>query len=253
MDISTTVAAISGGASGLGAATAEILTLTGAKVILLDLDESTGHSKAEELGAKACFFPADVTDENSLKEAFSRGSMEFGTINAMINCAGIAAGERTLGKDGPHKAETFQKTIDINLVGSFNCARLASEIMQKNDPNQDGERGVIVHTASVAAIEGQTGQTAYSASKGGILGLTLPMARDLASLGIRVMAIAPGLFRTPMLEGLPEKVKDALSDQPLFPKRLGEPGEFGKLVQTIIENPYLNGSSIRLDGGVRLP
>lgn len=253
MDITKTVALVSGGASGLGAAVSRTLVQSGARVVSLDRDGEKGEALSQELGPNARFAQTDVTSETSIETARDWALSEFGTITAAINCAGIATAEKTMGRDGPHVLETYQRTIDINLVGSFNLCRLAAEAMAENAPNEDGERGVLVNTASVAAFDGQKGQAAYAASKGGVVGMTLPLARDLASLGIRSMAIAPGLFLTPMLEGLPEAAQEALASQPLFPKRLGKPEEFGSLVRFIIESPYLNGSTIRLDGGIRLP
>ncbi len=247
------VALVSGGASGLGAATTRAIVGAGGKVVMLDRDADKGRALATELGDAVCFAEADVTDEGSLQTARDWALSEFGTITAAVSCAGIAVASKTVGRDGAHPLDSFQRSIDINLVGSFNLARLAAEAMQDNAPDADGQRGVIIHTASVAAFEGQKGQPAYAASKGGVVGMVLPMARDLAEQGIRVMAIAPGLFLTPMLEGLPEAAQEALAQQPLFPKRLGRPAEFGAMVNTIIASPYLNGSVIRLDGGIRLP
>ena len=247
------VALVSGGASGLGAATTRAIVGAGGKVVMLDRDADKGRALATELGDAARFAEADVTDEGSLQTARDWALSEFGTITAAVSCAGIAVASKTVGRDGAHPLDSFQRSIDINLVGSFNLARLAAEAMQDNAPDADGQRGVIIHTASVAAFEGQKGQPAYAASKGGVVGMVLPMARDLAEQGIRVMAIAPGLFLTPMLEGLPEAAQEALAQQPLFPKRLGRPAEFGAMVNTIIASPYLNGSVIRLDGGIRLP
>ncbi|MEM9583184.1 MAG: 3-hydroxyacyl-CoA dehydrogenase [Pseudomonadota bacterium] len=247
------VALISGGASGLGAASARAIVDAGGQVVLLDRDAIRGQALAAELGERARFAQTDVTDENSVETARDWAQSEFGLISAVVNCAGIAIASKTVGRDGAHPLADFQRSIDINLVGSFNVARLGAEAMQDNAPDADGQRGVIINTASVAAFEGQKGQPAYAASKGGIVGMTLPMARDLAGQGIRVMAIAPGLFLTPMLEGLPEEAQAALASQPLFPKRLGRPEEFGAMVNTIIASPYLNGSTIRLDGGIRLP
>ncbi|PTX56118.1 NAD(P)-dependent dehydrogenase (short-subunit alcohol dehydrogenase family) [Litoreibacter ponti] len=253
MDISQTVALISGGASGLGAASARVIVAGGGKVVLLDRDAERGATLASELGEGARFAQTDVTSESSVETARDWALSEFGRITGAVNCAGIAIAAKTVGRDGAHPLADFQRSIDINLVGSFNVCRLAAEAMQDNDPNADGERGVLINTASVAAFDGQKGQPAYAASKGGIVGMTLPMARDLAGIGVRTMAIAPGLFLTPMLEGLPEAAQEALASQPLFPKRLGKPEEFGKLVRFIIESPYLNGSTVRLDGGIRMP
>ncbi|MEM6596047.1 MAG: SDR family NAD(P)-dependent oxidoreductase [Pseudomonadota bacterium] len=247
------VALVSGGASGLGAAAARAIVEAGGQVVLLDRDAEKGAVLALELGDAARFAETDVTDEGSVQTARDWALSEFGAITAAVNCAGVAIAEKTVGRDGPHSLAGFQASVDINLVGSFNVARLAAEAMAQNTPDRDEQRGVIIHTASVAAFEGQKGQPAYAASKGGIVGMVLPMARDLASQGIRCMAIAPGLFLTPMLEGLPDAAQEALASQPLFPQRLGRPSEFGAMVNTIIAQPYLNGSVIRLDGGIRLP
>ncbi|MEM7470175.1 MAG: SDR family NAD(P)-dependent oxidoreductase [Pseudomonadota bacterium] len=248
-----TIALISGGASGLGAAAAAALVGAGGKVVLLDRDAAKGQALVSALGEAARFAQTDVTDEASVQTARDWALSEFGAITAVVNCAGIAVASKTVGRDGAHPLASFQASVDINLVGSFNVARLCAEAMAENEPDPDGQRGVIIHTASVAAFEGQKGQPAYAASKGGIVGMVLPMARDLASIGVRVMAIAPGLFLTPMLEGLPDAAQEALASQPLFPNRLGRPEEFGAMVTTIIKQPYLNGSVIRLDGGIRLP
>lgn len=253
MDISQTVALVSGGASGLGAASARAIVGAGGKVVLLDRDAERGAALAQELGEAARFAETDVTSGESVETARDFALSEFGRITAAVNCAGIAIASKTVGRDGAHPLADFQRTIDINLVGSFNVCRLAAEAMCDNAPNADGERGVLVNTASVAAYEGQKGQPAYAASKGGVAAMSLPMARDLAGQGIRTMAIAPGLFLTPMLEGLPDAAKEALASQPLFPQRLGRPEEFGDLVCFIIGAAYLNGSTIRLDGGIRLP
>lgn len=247
------VALISGGASGLGAASARAIVGAGGKAVLLDRDAARGEALAAELGEAVRFAQTDVTQEASVETARDWALSEFGTISVVVNCAGIAIAAKTVGRDGAHPLADFQRSIDINLVGSFNVARLGAEAMQDNEPDADGQRGVIINTASVAAFDGQKGQPAYAASKGGIVGMTLPMARDLAGQGIRVMSIAPGLFLTPMLEGLPQEAQAALAAQPLFPKRLGRPEEFGAMVNTIIGAPYLNGSVIRLDGGIRLP
>ncbi len=250
MDFSTQKIVVTGAASGLGRATAQVLRDAGAQVAILDRDAS-GHDVADAMGAT--FQSVDVTDEASVKAAVTGAAQAMGGLTGAVNCAGIATGETTLGRDGPMPLANFKRTVDINLVGSFNIARDAAEIMAENAPDPDGLRGVIVNTASVAAFEGQRGQTAYASSKGGIVGLTLPLARDLARSGIRAMAIAPGIFRTPMLEGLGEEVMDGLAQDVVCPKRLGHPSEFGDLVKFIISAPYLNGSVIRLDGAIRLP
>lgn len=253
MDISQTVAVVSGGASGLGAASARAIVAGGGRVVLLDRDATRGAAMASDLGENARFAQADVTSADSVETARDFALSEFGKITAAVNCAGVATAAKTVGREGAHPLAEFQRTIDINLVGSFNVCRLAAEAMQDNAPNADGERGVLINTASVAAFDGQKGQPAYAASKGGIAAMSLPMARDLANIGVRSMAIAPGLFLTPMLEGLPEAAQEALASQPLFPQRLGKPSEFGSLVAFIIGAAYLNGSTIRLDGGIRLP
>ncbi len=250
MQISKTRAIITGAASGLGEATARALREGGAEVMILDRDAPRGEAVAREIGAG--FAELDVTDEASAAHAIAAAGEYLGTLNACINCAGIATAERTLGRKGPHGLESFRRTVDINLVGSFNVLRLAAVAMAENAPDESGQRGVIVNTASIAAFDGQKGQAAYAASKAGIAGMTLPLARDLASLGIRVMAIAPGIFLTPMLIGLGEEVIEGLSADVTFPKRLGRPEEFAALVRFILENDYLNGEVIRLDGALRM-
>lgn len=250
MQISSTKAIITGGASGLGEATARKFRDAGAAVTLFDLDAERGQRVADEIGAR--FAKVDVTDEDSVAAGIATAVEATGGISACVNCAGIATGEKTVGKNGPHALGSFRKTIDINLVGSFNVLRLAAAEMAKNDPNEDGERGVIVNTASIAAFDGQKGQAAYAASKAALAGLSLPVARDLAATGIRIMAIAPGIFLTPMLEGLGQDLIDTLSADVTFPKRLGKPSEYAKLAQFIVENPYLNGETIRLDGALRM-
>ena len=250
MHIDQTAAIITGAASGLGEATARHFRARGAQVTMLDRDAARGRAVADEIGAQ--FIETDVTDEPSVQAAIAAAHKAMGRITAAINCAGIATGARTLGRDGPHPLNAFRRAIDINLVGSFNVARLAAAEMAKNDPAPDGTRGVIVNTASIAAFDGQKGQTAYAASKGGIVGMTLPMARDLTREGIRVMAIAPGIFGTPMLRGLPQEVQDDLAAGVPFPKRLGDPDEFAALARFIVECDYLNGEVIRLDGALRM-
>ncbi|MEL7176993.1 MAG: SDR family NAD(P)-dependent oxidoreductase [Pseudomonadota bacterium] len=251
MDFKTVTAIVTGGASGLGAATAKALRAAGAQVTLLDMDAEKGAALAALIDAS--FVQTDVTDPCSVSAALAEARNRMGQLNAAVNCAGIATGERTLRRNGPHDFERFQKTLQINLAGSFNVARLAAEVMAQNAPDADGARGVIVNTASIAAFDGQKGQAAYAASKAGIAGLSLPMARDLAGVGIRVMAIAPGIFRTPMLEGLGDEIMDGLAADVTFPKRLGDPAEFAELVKFIITCPYLNGEVIRLDGALRMP
>ncbi|MEM7489535.1 MAG: SDR family NAD(P)-dependent oxidoreductase [Pseudomonadota bacterium] len=249
MDVQGCVAAITGGAGGLGAAVARRVAAAGGSVAILDLDEG-GAALAEEIGGR--FFRLDVTDAVACAEVLGQVAGD-GRLDLMVNCAGIAPAAKTVGKHGAHDPALFAKVIAINLTGTFNCASAAAAIMAAQDGcGPDGERGVIVNTASVAAFEGQVGQTAYAASKGGVAGLTLPMARDLAGLGIRVVAVAPGLFLTPMLEGLPQEVRDSLGAQVPFPSRLGDPAEFASLVIHVAENPMLNGSVIRLDGAIRM-
>lgn len=250
MDLKDTAAVITGGASGLGEATARHFRDHGAEVTILDRDIARGTQVAEEIGAT--FAETDVTDETSVTAAMATAKAAMGRITAAVNCAGIATGAKVLGKDGPHDLPTFQRTIDINLVGSFNVARLAAAEMSQNTPSEDGLRGVIINTASIAAFDGQKGQAAYAASKGGIVGLSLPMARDLAREGIRVMAIAPGIILTPMLMGLPQEVQDGLAQNVTCPKRLGRPEEYASLARFIVECDYLNGEVIRMDGALRM-
>lgn len=248
------VAVITGGASGLGLATAERLVGQGATAVLLDLPNSDGEAQAKKLGKNCTFAPGNVTSEKDVKEALTLAKEKFGRVDVAVNCAGIAVAVKTynLKKSQTHTLEDFQKVINVNLIGTFNVIRLAAAEMSQNEPDQGGQRGVIINTASIAAFEGQVGQAAYSASKGGIVGMTLPIARDLAPIGIRVMTIAPGLFGTPLLATLPEKVYNFLASQVPFPNRLGNPAEYGHLVQSIIENPFLNGEVIRLDGAIRM-
>lgn len=243
---------VTGGASGLGAACVRLLTQAGAKAVIADLNSELGMALANELGEPAVFVKTDVVDEESMQQAVRRAVESFGGLHVLINCAGIGIAERVLGKSGPHSLAAFNTVIQVNLVGTFNAIRLAAAAMAENQPNEEGERGVIINTASVAAFEGQIGQAAYSAAKGGIVGMTLPVARDLARNGIRVMTIAPGLFDTPLLAGLPEPARVSLGQQVPFPPRLGRPGEYAALAKHIIENPMLNGEVIRLDGGIRM-
>ncbi|WP_171122292.1 MULTISPECIES: 3-hydroxyacyl-CoA dehydrogenase [unclassified Ruegeria] len=250
MQLPSTGAIVTGGASGLGEATARYFAENGAQVTILDRDTERGNEVAAEIGGH--FVETDVTDEASVAAAIDYAVDKMGRITAVVNCAGIAVGIKTVGKEGPHPLDPFQRTIDINLVGTFNVSRLAAEQMAKNAPESDGARGVIINTASIAAFDGQKGQTAYAASKGGIVGMTLPMARDLASSGIRVMAIAPGIFMTPMLAGLPEEVQQQLAADVPNPARLGDPREFGRLAGFIVEMGYLNGEVIRIDGALRM-
>ncbi len=250
MNLTGTSAIITGGASGLGGATAEALGEAGVKVALWDMNVAKGEAHAEKLGGVFC--ETDVSDEASVKAALEKSIAANGAPSILVNCAGIAIGEKTVGKNGPHRLESFNKVLDVNLSGTFNCSRLVSEAMEKNDPQADGERGVIINTASVAAYEGQIGQAAYSASKGGVVAMTLPMARDLMNAGIRVNTIAPGIFWTPMMEGMDQKVQDALAAMVPFPKRLGKPEEYASLALEICRNTMINGAVIRIDGAIRM-
>ena len=250
MDINGSVALITGGASGLGLATAENLVASGAKVVLLDLPSSKGQERAEALGDAARFAPGDVRSEDDVKAALDIAD-GLGELRACVNCAGTGNAMRTVGKQGAFPLADFTRIIEINLIGTFNVLRLAAERMLKHDPVGE-ERGVIINTASVAAFDGQIGQAAYSASKGGVVGMTLPIARDLASMAIRVVTIAPGLFDTPLLAGAPDVVKAALGKQVPHPARLGAPAEYGALAAHIVSNPMLNGEVIRLDGAIRM-
>ena len=253
MDIQGKCFLVSGGGSGLGAATARRLVADGARVVLADRAEEAGSALAAELGAAACFQRADVTDEAAVQAAVDAALETFGGLHGAVNCAGIVHGARVLDREGePHALEAFRRTVEVNLVGSFNVLRLAARAMAANQPDPHGERGVVVNTASVAAFDGQIGQAAYAASKAGVAGMTLPLARDLAGRGIRVMAIAPGTFETPMMAGLPEDVRESLGRQTPFPPRLGRPEEFAALVACIVGNPMLNGEVIRLDGAIRM-
>ena len=251
MEINNKVFVVTGGGSGLGAATARMIVAAGGKVVLADVNKEAGEAVAAELGTAARFVATDVTNEESAKGAFA-AALELGVLGGLVNCAGIAPAEKVVGRDSAHKLESFARTININLVGSFNMIRLAAEAMCKNEPEATGERGVLISTASVAAYDGQIGQVAYSASKGGVVGMTLPIARDLARSGIRNMTIAPGIFGTPMLFGMPQEVQDALAASVPFPSRLGRPQDYAKLVQHIVENDMLNGEVIRLDGAIRM-
>ena len=243
---------VTGGASGLGAATAQMIASNGGRAVIADLDEDRGRALAGDLGAAAKFVRTDVTDEASGKAAVAEALDAFGGVHGLVNCAGIVHGEKVVGKEGPHALASFARAVNINLIGTFNLIRLAADAMAKNAPNAGGERGVIVNTASVAAFDGQIGQAAYSASKAGVVGMTLPIARELARFGIRVMTIAPGIFETPMLASLAPEVQEALGRMVPFPARLGRPEEFASLVREIIENPMLNGEVIRLDGAIRM-
>lgn len=252
MELKNAVALITGGASGLGAATARRLVNHGAKVVLLDRDSERGPTVAAELDGAALFAQADVASETEVQTAIDQAYDRFGGLNIVVNCAGVGWASRTISKEGAHPLDLFETVIRINLIGTFNVLRLAAFRMAQNAPNADGERGVIVNTASVAAFDGQIGQAAYSASKGGIAAMTLPIARDLARLGIRVLTIAPGIFETPMVALLPEENRASLASQVPFPSRLGRPDEYAHLVQSIAENTFLNGEVIRLDGAVRM-
>ena len=253
MKLGETRALVTGGASGLGEATVRDINAGGGKVAILDMDSVRGKKLAEELGSSTIFCKTDVTNEDSVKSAIEKTIDSFGKLNVVLNFAGIAIAVKTLGRDGPHDLNLYKKVVDVNLNGTFNVSRLAAEYISKNTPNESGLTGLIVNTASVAGYDGQKGQAAYAASKAGVIGLTLPMARDLASYGVRVNTIAPGLIITPMLESLPEEAQEALSNQPLLPKRLGKPAEIAHLACFMIENEYLNGEVIRLDAGIRLP
>ena len=250
MDIRNSTFIVTGGASGLGGATVEMIVADGGNAVIADI--RGGEALAAKLGKQAVFQPTDVTSEEQAKAAVERALKEFGGLHGLVNCAGIAVGEKTIGKEGPHALASFTRVINVNLIGTFNMIRLAADAMAKLQPNAAGERGVIVNTASVAAFDGQIGQAAYSASKGGIVGMTLPVARDLARSGIRVLTIAPGIFETPMLLGMPQELQDSLGKQVPFPSRLGKPAEFAALVKHIAENVMLNGETIRLDGAIRM-
>jgi NAD(P)-dependent dehydrogenase (short-subunit alcohol dehydrogenase family) len=256
MILQNSTALVTGGASGLGEATVRMLAQQGANVVILDLNEAKGTALAAELGGQVRFCKTNVASETDVQAAVDLAINTFGALHAAINCAGVAEARKTLGKtDGvyaPHSLDVFEKVLRINLIGTFNVIRLAAFAMERNQPNAEGERGVIINTASVAAYDGQMGQAAYSASKGGIVGMTLPIARDLARSGIRVMTIAPGLFETPLLMGLPEEARLSLGQQVPFPSRLGRPHEYALLAQSILENPMLNGEVIRLDGAIRM-
>ena len=251
MNINQNVFIVTGGASGLGEATVLRLHAQGAKVVIADLNETLGQALAAQLGANACFVRCDVSKEADAMAAIE-AAKAMGGLSGLINCAGVGTPCKTVGKEGAHPLELFERVIRINLVGTFNMVRLAAVAMAAQKPNENGEQGVIINTASVAAFDGQMGQAAYSASKAGVAGMTLPIARDLARNGIRVMTIAPGLFETPMLMSLPEEARVSLGMQVPFPSRLGRPVEYAQLVQQIIENPMLNGETIRLDGAIRM-
>ena len=251
MQIQNKTFMVSGGGSGLGAATAKILAGSGANVVIADIRQATGEATANEIGAK--FIECNVTDEESVKAAVAFAVTNFGALHGAINCAGIGIAEKTVGKEGAHALASFERVIKVNLIGTFNVIRLAAAQMASQEAQASGERGIIINTASIAAFDGQIGQAAYAASKGGIVGMTLPIARDLSKLGIRVVTIAPGLFDTPLLAGLPEPVRQVLGSSVPFPSRLGQPSEYAALAKHIIENEMLNGEVIRLDGALRMP
>ncbi len=252
MDMQNKVAVVTGGASGLGLATVEAYLARGAKVALFDLNVEQGQKVAAELGENALFCPVNVSDEASVQAGLAATVAKFGAVHIAVNCAGIGSAQRTVGKNGPHSLEVFNKVITVNLIGTFNVTRLAAAEMAKNEGNADGEKGVIINTASVAAFDGQIGQVAYSASKGGVVGMTLPLARDLAAIGVRVNTIAPGIFNTPLMNASPDSVKLPLIEMTQFPKRLGIPAEYAKLAVHIVENGFMNGETIRLDGAIRM-
>jgi NAD(P)-dependent dehydrogenase (short-subunit alcohol dehydrogenase family) len=244
---------VSGGASGLGAATVRRLIAGGARAVIADRDEARGQALARELGSAAVFAKTDVTSSEDVQAALETAS-KLGPVRVAVSCAGVGWARRTLERDGtPHDLEVFRTVIGVNLVGTFNVLRLAASVMARNEPNQDGERGVIVNTASVAAFDGQIGQIAYAASKAGVAGMTLPAARDLAPVGVRVLTIAPGIFETPMLGQLPEEARQALLKNVVFPKRLGQPSDYAALVAHMVENAYLNGETVRIDASLRMP
>ncbi len=252
MDLKGSTFLVTGGSSGLGAATVEMVVANGGNAVIADVSRASGEALAAKLGKSVRFLEVDVTREDHGKAAVELAMSEFGGLQGLVNCAGIGIGEKTLGKEGPHPLASFARVININLIGTFNMIRLAADAMAKQSPNAAGERGVIVNTASVAAFDGQIGQAAYSASKAGIVGMTLPIARDLARSGIRVVTIAPGIFETPMLKGLPPEVQESLGKQVPFPSRVGKPDEFAAMVKYIAEAQMLNGETIRLDGAIRM-
>jgi NAD(P)-dependent dehydrogenase (short-subunit alcohol dehydrogenase family) len=252
MQLDQVKAAVTGGASGLGLAVARLLCARGARVALLDISDDKGAAAAAGLGERASYHRVDVTDESGVEATLRSAAERMGGLNTAVSCAGILGAGRVLGKEGPMPLKTFQTTVMVNLIGSFNVAKAAANLMQGNAPGTDGERGVIVNTASIAAYEGQIGQAAYSASKGGVVAMTLPMAREFARIGVRVMTVAPGVFHTPMVEGMKQEVYDSLCAQVPYPSRLGTPEEFADTVAFILENRYMNGSVVRVDGAIRL-
>ena len=251
MQIRDNVFVVTGAGSGLGAATAKMIVERGGKVVLADVNPEAGEAIAAQLGPTARFVATDVASEHSARAAFT-AAMEMGLIRGLVNCAGVAPAEKVIGREGTHKLDSFARTISINLVGSFNMTRIAAEMMSANPPETSGERGVIICTASVAAFEGQVGQAAYAASKGGVVAMTLPLARELSRYSIRVMTVAPGIMETPMLLGMPSEVQEALGKTVPFPARMGKPAEYAALVEHILLNEYLNGEVIRLDGAIRM-
>lgn len=252
MQIKDSVLLVTGGASGLGASVARMMVAGGGKVVIVDRNAEAGNALAAELGDATVFAQADVADEASCRAAVALATSHFGQLNVLVNCAGIVHGEKIVGKEAPHALDSFKRVIDVNLVGTFNLLRLAADAMSKQAATNTGERGVIINTASVAAFDGQIGQCAYTASKAAIAGMTLPAARELARFGIRVMTIAPGIFKTPMMASLPQDVQDSLGANVPFPSRLGDPAEYAQLVSAIVTNPMLNGEVIRLDGALRM-
>jgi NAD(P)-dependent dehydrogenase (short-subunit alcohol dehydrogenase family) len=252
MKIEAACAVITGGASGLGNAVAAHIARRGGKVVLLDVQEGPGEAAARAIGPRAGFVKCDVTSEAEVNAAMDAAKQRMGAINALVNCAGVVGAGRVLGRSGPMAGDFFAKVIHINLIGTFLCDKAAAAIMRENAPNEEGERGVIIHTSSVAAFEGQIGQAAYSATKAGVMGMTIPIAREFAAYGIRCMSIAPGIFQTPMVASMPQEIQDSLGKQVPFPPRLGRPEEFARLVETILEITMLNGETIRLDGAIRM-
>jgi NAD(P)-dependent dehydrogenase (short-subunit alcohol dehydrogenase family) len=252
MRIGEARAVITGGASGLGYAVARHVSANGGKATLLDVQEGPGQAAASQIGASASFVKCDVTSESEVDAAMQAARERMGSINLLVNCAGVVGAGRMLGKSGPMAAEFFAKVVHINLIGTFLCDKAAAALMQQNTPSAEGERGLLIHTSSVAAFEGQIGQVAYSATKAGVMGMTLPIARELAAFGIRCVAIAPGIFHTPMMASLPADVQESLGRQVPFPSRLGRPEEFAQLVANVFELPMLNGETIRLDGAIRM-
>jgi len=253
MLLKDSVFVVTGGASGLGEAVVRKCTELGGKAAIFDLNKEAGEKLAEELKSRAWFMEANVTSETSVKEALDKTIDTFGGIHVLVNCAGIGLPKKVLGRKGVHLLDSFREVVEVNLVGTFNVLRLAAEKMSANEPDEEGERGVIINTASVAAFEGQVGQASYSASKGGVASMTLPVARELAEHGIRVVTIAPGVFDTPMFKHLPEEVRKRLEEETPFPGRLGNPSEYAHLVKSIVENPMINGTTFRLDGAIRMP